>query len=153
VPDDPLRLATRDEVPLLVTLMEEMYAELGTPMDRHDAERGFAELLGDPRLGRVFLIVDGAAVAGYVVFTLGFTLQFGGRDGFIDDLFIRPAFRDRGFGAATLRAIRAEADAMRLRAVHLLVATTNPRAEALYRRAGFDVLPYRFMSLALPPSA
>ena len=131
--------------------MEEMYAELGTPMDRDDARRGFADLIADPRLGRAYLLMSGDAVAGYVVFTLGFTLQFGGRDAFIDDLYIRPAFRDRGLGAAALQRLREEAEAMDVRAIHLLVARTNPRAEALYRRSGFQELPYKFMSVALPP--
>jgi ribosomal protein S18 acetylase RimI-like enzyme len=133
--------------------MEEMYAELGTPMERNSAERGFAELIADPRLGRAYLLESDGEVAGYVVLTLGFTLQFGGRDAFIDDLFVRPAFRDRGIGNATLDSLRAEAEAMGARAVHLLVLQTNPRAEALYRRHGFSTLPYRFMSLEIARSS
>ena len=148
-----MRCATAGDLPLLVTLMEEMYAELGTPMERSSAERGFAELIADPRLGRAYLLEADSEVAGYVVLTLGFTLQFGGRDAFIDDLFIRPAFRDRGIGGATLELLRAEAQAMGARAMHLLVLHTNPRAEALYRRHGFSTLPYRFMTLELARSS
>lgn len=137
---------------MLVELMREMYAELASPMDPAAAARAFGELLDDPRLGRVFLIESGGDVAGYVAFTLGFTLQYEGRDAFIDDLYLRPAYRDRGLGGDTLAALEVEAAAMGARAIHLEVADSNPRAKALYRRHGFEPHASRLMTRRLSGS-
>ena len=46
---------------------------------------------------------------GYVVVTLGFSLESGGRDGFIDELYIAPAARGRGIGAKVLALVEREA--------------------------------------------
>jgi ribosomal protein S18 acetylase RimI-like enzyme len=46
-----------------------------------------------------------------------------------------------------------EAEAAGIRATHLLVADTNPRAESLYRRLGFTTLPYRMMVQRLTPGS
>jgi diamine N-acetyltransferase len=147
-----MRQARPGDIPLLVELMREMYAELESPMEPADAARAFGELVDDPRLGRVFLIESGGDVAGYVAFTLGFTMQYAGRDAFIDDLYIRPAFRDRGLGGETLAALAVEAAAMGARAIHLEVADSNPRAKALYLRYGFEPHASRLLTRRLPGS-
>ena len=126
--------------------MEEMYAELGSPMERRSAERAFRELLSDPRLGWVVLLDSGGRTAGYLVVTLGFSMMFGGRDAFVDDLFVRPEFRNARLGSAALTALYEQAAAEGIEAVHLLVAHSNPRAESLYRRLGFTTLPYHMMT-------
>ena len=44
-------------------------------------------MLGDPRLGRLFAIDDDGSVVGYLVLTFGFSLEFGGRNAVVDELF------------------------------------------------------------------
>jgi ribosomal protein S18 acetylase RimI-like enzyme len=133
--------------------MEEMYGELGIPVDRAVAKRAFRELLADARLGWVYLLELDGETAGYLAVTLGFSMMFGGRDAFVDDLFVRPAFRDRRLGSRALLMLHDEADAAGIEAIHLLVADTNPRAESLYRRLGFTTLPYRMMVQRLTPGS
>ncbi len=76
---------------------------------------------------------------GYLVLTIGYSLERGGRDAFIDELYVRPQWR--GLGLGTLAVATAEVAARRLgvRAVHLEVDTTNERARRLYERIGFAV--------------
>ena len=63
------RPATVRDIPALVELMREFYAEAGFQLPEENARRTFAELLGDPRLGRVWLIEVDGEPAGHVVLT------------------------------------------------------------------------------------
>lgn len=78
--------------------------------DRHDFDRKKARnamrrLLGDRRLGTVLLAFDGnnnMKPIGYLVLALGYSLEFGGRDAFIDEFFIMEEYRGKGIGKAVL---------------------------------------------------
>jgi ribosomal protein S18 acetylase RimI-like enzyme len=132
-----VRAAGAADVDLLVELMTEFYAEADFRLDAERAGAAFDELLGSPSLGRVWIAeVDGRAAA-YVVLTLGYSMEYGGRDAFVDDLFVRPAFRDRGIGRLLLAEVRRACEALGVRALHLEVGRDNDPAQALYRRIGF----------------
>ena len=143
----PVRLATSADLPLLCQLHAEFYREEGYPFDAEAAAAALAQLLGEPSLGRLWLILAGTAgtagarrppePVGYAAVTFGFSLEFQGRDAFIDDLFIRPAFRGRGLGSRVLAAIEPMCRELGVRALHLEVERENGRGQALYRRHGF----------------
>ena len=59
-----MRPATTDDTQTLVDLMAEFYAESGFVLDRRHTAAAFSALLGDPRLGRVWLIERDAASPG-----------------------------------------------------------------------------------------
>lgn len=123
-----IRLATSADVPLLVDLMHEFYAESHVPLDRHEAGASFAHLLGDRTRGAVWLLAAGQAPAGYVVLTVGFSMEYGGLDAFVDDLFVRPAFRRKGFAAQPWRRCWPNAsDAACGRSISRSGATTTRR--------------------------
>lgn len=56
----------------------------------------------------------------------------------MDGIFVDAAARGQGIGTALLQAIETEAQARGLARVRLDVIDTNPRARALYERAGFE---------------
>ena len=93
-----MRQALPGDVPLLVALMTEFYAETATPLDPRRAADAFAALLADGRLGNVWLIRTETQDVGYVVVTFCHSLEFGGKNAFVDDLFIQAAFRGAGPG-------------------------------------------------------
>ena len=106
-------------------------------------------LLAMPAQGRILLVQsrDGE-IAGYAVIAFGFSLEFGGRDAFLDELFIREACRGQGIGSAALSAVCAWARHEGLCALHLEVERDNKAAKALYTRTGFeDRSHYNLMSL------
>jgi ribosomal protein S18 acetylase RimI-like enzyme len=109
----------------------------GTPFDEHAVGRALARLVGDESLGRVWLIESGGEAAGYVVLTFGFSLEFGGRDAFIDELFVKEEFRGRGLGNEAIRFAEDVCRERGIRALHLEVDRQNTRAQSVYRRAGF----------------
>lgn len=144
-----MRPASSKDVPLLVALMTEFYAEAATPLDPARAAQAFAALLGDDRLGKVWLIQAGNEDVGYVVVTFSYSMEFGGRTAFLDDLFIRARFRGVGLGTAALTEVRSFCAGCGARALHLETGRDNAAAHALYRRAGFVITDRQLLTLAL----
>jgi ribosomal protein S18 acetylase RimI-like enzyme len=105
-----------------------------------DAERAaaLAPLL-EPgsSLGRVWLVRQGGEVVGYAALTFGYSIEFRGRDAFVDELFLVAQARGRGIGSAVLDRVKAHAAALGLVALHLEVARDNLQARRLYERWGF----------------
>ena len=106
-------------------------------------------LLADPRLGRVWLIEQAAAASGYVVVTFVYGMEYGGLMAFVDDFFIRQAFRNAGLGTVALAAVRDACAILGVRALSVEVAGDNDPALTVYRRTGFAMTDRKLMVLAL----
>jgi ribosomal protein S18 acetylase RimI-like enzyme len=107
-------------------------------------------LLGDASLGRLWLAESGGTAAGYVCVCTGFSLEFG-RDAFVDELYVREAFRGEGLGKALLETAIAAGPGLGLDAIHLLVAPDNTKARAMYERRGFTEEDRRILTLWIAP--
>jgi ribosomal protein S18 acetylase RimI-like enzyme len=144
-----MRPAAIEDVPQLVALMTEFYSEAATPLDSKRAAVAFSALLADDRLGHVWLIQAGEGDVGYVVITFSYSMEFGGRNAFLDDLFVQAPFRRAGLGTAALKELRAFCAKQGVRALHLETGRDNAAAQALYRRAGFKVTDRQLLTLVL----
>lgn len=144
-----VRPAGAADVPALVALMRDFYAEAGLALPAESAARTFEALLAEPALGGVWIAEAGGAAVGHVVLTVCFSMEYGGPRGFIDDLYVRPAARGQGAGAALLAAARAAANARGVRALHVEVGVDNDVAKRLYTRAGYADCGHRLWSLPL----
>jgi GNAT superfamily N-acetyltransferase len=144
-----LRKATPSDRDLLVELMAEFYAEAGYPLNQQRACTAFSNLLDDEHFGFVWLIHADSQDVGYVVMTLGYSMEYGGRDAFIDDLFVRSAHRGRGLGTKAITALRATCETMGVRALHLEVGRDNVAAQSIYRQAGFVDTDRQLLTLRL----
>jgi ribosomal protein S18 acetylase RimI-like enzyme len=76
-------------------------------------------------------------------------MEFGGRNAFLDDLFIESAFRGAGLGTSALNKVRAFCVENGIRALHLETGRDNAAAQALYRRAGFKVTDRQLLTLVM----
>lgn len=149
--DNP-RVAGLDDVASLVDLMADFYGESGYSLPRGIAAQAFSVLLADPRLGRVLILgVDGAPV-GYVVVTFGFSMEYGGLRGFVDDFFVKPEARDHGVGGAALQAVRDICSNLGIRALLVEISPDSHSARRLYERAGFADTGRLLFSQALAPA-
>ena len=132
-----IRAAVPEDAPQLLGLMREFYAFEHITFDESRARTALARLLDDATLGRVFLIEEDGERAGYVVVAFGYSLEFHGRDAFVDELFLRPSFRGRGLGREVLRFVEDHCRASGVTALHLEVERKNTAAQEFYRRIGF----------------
>lgn len=122
----------------VLALMREFYALEHLTYSERVARLALHELWRSPALGRVYLIHAEEELAGYVVLTFGFSLEFHGRDALVDELYLRESYRGRGWGTECLRWIEEICRADGVHAVHLEVDHINVRAKRLYHRAGYE---------------
>jgi ribosomal protein S18 acetylase RimI-like enzyme len=145
------------DVPALVDLMHDFYAESSFPLDRAWAARAFTELIHEPSYGAAWVVERNVAPIGHVVLSVRFAMEFGGLSGHIDDLFVRRQHRRRGAARAALDALIAECRRRGCRSLHVEVGPDNQAARALYQDYGLapgedQRLSLRVMLEASPPS-
>ena len=133
-----LREAISEEVDTLVDFVGRYYAFDGIPFHPFDVRRSLLQLVGDPRLGKAFILQVNGISAGYAILTIGFDHEVGGRIGTITDFYLDPAFRRRGIGTETLARLEKEAIKLGLEALELQVVNDNGPARGLYRKMGFQ---------------
>ncbi len=130
------RRATAEDVTTLVDMMREFYAEANYALDAEWATSNFITLLTDKSRGEIWIVYSDDSVAGYVVITFRLSMEFGGLDAFIDDLFIRFGFRRQGMGKAALAAAFDASNGRQVLAVHVETSAANAPAVALYGSFG-----------------
>jgi ribosomal protein S18 acetylase RimI-like enzyme len=126
-------------IPDALKYREQLYLHEDLSYEPGDAARLLAELIDNPELGVLWLIEANGRVAGYLLLTLCYSLEFQGRFGLLDEFFIDEQWRGQGIGAAALDFVQKECAARSLKALRLEVTHTNVRALELYRRHGFTV--------------
>lgn len=146
-----MKRAAPSDLEALVGMMAEFYAESDYSLNVARAREAFQALLDEPSLGEVWLIQAEGQDAGYMVLTFGYSMEYGGRDAFIDDLFVRPAYRHAGLGGALVMHARDVCAAHGVRALHLEVGRDNAGARRVYRRAGFVETDRQLLTLVLAP--
>ncbi len=112
-------------------------------------EAAVAAIAGGEPLARAWIARRSDRVVGYVVITLGYSIEYGGRDGFIDDLYVVPGQRGQGVGRAMLGFAVAQAMEPGIGTLPLEVETGNAAAHRLYRSKGFEETGRRLMRLQL----
>lgn len=95
------------------------------------------QLLQEPAFGRIWLIEMEQALAGYFVLCLGFSLEYHGHDAFVDEIYVREAYRGQGLGKRALQFLETQCRALGVQALHLEVERVNTHAQEVYRKHGF----------------
>ena len=131
------RLAIPPDVEPLLRLVEDFHVEDGYPFREEETRVNLLRLLSDPQLGRLWVIEDAGTLAGYLVLAFGFSLEFRGRDAFVDELYVVPSHRSRGLGKQALALAETACRELGVRALHLEVERDNEEALGLYRKNGF----------------
>jgi diamine N-acetyltransferase len=131
------RLAKEADSAILLRLMQAYYAFDGHGFDLEKARAALIPLLGNPDFGRAWLIFDSDTPVGYIVLCFGYSLEWLGRDAFVDEFYLREEYRGRGWGRRTLEFIEDAARETGIRALHLEVVRKNETALSIYCRMGF----------------
>ena len=132
-----LQAAKIDDLTQLIDLVAAYRHEEQEPFDRRRVAETLTRLIESDSLGRAWLIKLDEETIGYLLLCFGYSLEFLGRDAFIDELFIIPERRGQGLGKIILRQALQEATALDVKMLHLEVEHGNTPAERLYRSAGF----------------
>lgn len=132
-----LHLAGPGDFEALEPMVAAYHDEDGITSDDEHRKAALTPLLDGSPHGCVYIIGPRRAPVGYLVVTFGWSVEFGGLDGFVDELYIRPGVRGRGMASEALHALLPLLDAADVRALHLEASVERPRLERLYARAGF----------------
>lgn len=131
-----IRRATGEDIPTLVGLMAEFYAESGYSLDFTWAQESFRTLLGDEQLGAAWITREKDWPVGYVVLVTRHSMETGGPVGVVDDLYVRPGSRRQGHASLLLDALIQECGRRGAQAIEVEVGADNGAARALYEDFG-----------------
>lgn len=131
------RLATEADANALLDMMQEYYAFDGHAFDPSKARVALLTFLRNDSFGRAWLVCDQQVPVGYGVLTFGYSLEFLGRDAFLDEFYLRESHRGRGWGRRTLEFVEEEARKIEIRSIHLEVVRQNDHAREFYLRSGY----------------
>lgn len=133
-----LNLAKPDDLDRVLRLVADFHAEEGITQDTETRRAAILPLLEGSPHGAIYLVGPGRAPIGYAIVSFGWSVEFGGLDGFIDEIYIRPGVRGRGIGTEVLVSLPKALAGAGLRALHLEVDRDNEKARALYSKLNFQ---------------
>jgi GNAT superfamily N-acetyltransferase len=154
VPDGShrIRRGRPTDIDALLALNEEYCIADGHRHDAAAARAGFVPLLADDALGVVWVVdVPGEpteGLAGYVAVTWGWSIEAGGREALLDEIYVRE--RRLGLGAAMMPVIVEACRTAGARRIILETERANDRARRFYLRHGFTTDDSIWLSLDLP---
>ena len=125
------------------TMAEEFYHSDAvlhpSPAEYH--RRAFAEMMRSGQYLSGYIFTDGDNTAGFAVTNRMMQHEAGGVMVWVEDLYIRPAYRGQGLGSRFLAWLEEQlrGDAVMLR---LETEPENERAQELYYRLGYENLNY-----------
>lgn len=118
--------------------MQEFWLFENMPFSSGTAFKVWQKAFLHPDFIRGWLLEFETISVGYVVLTFGFSLEYGGIDAYIDELFVKPEFRGQGFASQALEFLNTECRKFNVQALHLEVDADNHKAKALYAKTGFE---------------
>ncbi|MBN9889080.1 GNAT family N-acetyltransferase [Salipiger abyssi] len=145
-----LHLAGSEDIDRLMPLVSAFHAEESYGTDEAHIRAALAPILDGLPHGAIWLIGPRKAPVGYILVSFGWSLEFGGLDAVLDEIFIRPAVRGRGMGGEALHQLVTGLRDAGVKAVHLEADRTDEPLQRFYGRNRFQLREgYALMSRVL----
>lgn len=131
----------------VVSMMRTFYASpaVFTNGSEEIFQRDVEECVGDSPFASGYLLQRDGEIAGYAMLAFGYSTEFGKRTVWIEDIYVKDSFRGAGIGSGFLKFVQENFPGYLLR---LEVERENIPAVHVYKKAGFEELPYVEMVLA-----
>lgn len=137
------------DIPQVCELLAILFAQEQEFQPDGTAQRTALNLLiCNPQRGRIFVMRDRATLLGMVSVQIVVSTACGGAVLLLEDLVVRPACRNLGYGSALLHHVIDFARYGGYRRITLLTDSLNTAAQRFYGRHGFtasDMKPYRML--------
>ncbi len=130
-----IRRATPGDLTAVLGMVEEYCAADGHRFDPGTAIAGVGPLLADDRYGMIWLAHDGDRPEGYAVVSWGWSIEVGGLDVVLDEIYVR--HRGNGIGGRLLETVELDCRARDVRRIFMETERPNDRARRLYERHGY----------------
>jgi len=129
------RLTDSEDIEILLNFIKNFYGLSSYPFDEDKVRESVANLINNNNLGRIWIIEYDSKAIGYIILTFGYSIEYKGRDAFIDEFYIEEEYR--GIGKETMDFIVKESLELEIKALHLEVEKDNERAKNLYLKYNF----------------
>jgi L-amino acid N-acyltransferase YncA len=132
-----LNPASEKDIPMILEMMEDFYKNESIPYDEVKSRATLRDFIMRQNAGKMWLINRNDKVVGYCCMVFSYTLEYHGPDCFIDEIYIRPEFQNKGMGKKALSLLEQYAKDRGIRAMHLFVFDENKKAFDIYAKNGF----------------
>ena len=154
-PVPTIRAAAAPDVPAILALIRDLaeFEQLGHLVRATEDDLRQA-LFGTPATAEVLIADCDGSIAGFALFFHNFSTFLGRRGLWLEDLYVRPAFRRRGCAQALLRRLAAIAGERGCGRFEWAVLDWNAEAIRFYEALGGTVLPdWRIVRVSGPALA
>ena len=139
-----IREITRNDRDIFLRLSEEFYKSDAVlhdiPAEFHEA--AFDELMRSKEYASAYMIEREGETVGYLLTAKTYSRETGGLVLWLEEMYMRPAYRSKGLGKEAFAFIEALAARENIRRLRLEVEEDNVRARSLYERLGYRSLEY-----------
>jgi GNAT superfamily N-acetyltransferase len=132
-----IRPARRSDVPIILELIRALATYERAPDEVTATENGLTEVLfGEKPAAEVLLAFENETAVGFAVFFHNFSTWLGRPGLYLEDLFVRPEDRGKGYGRALLIALAKTARERGCGRMEWAVLDWNESAIEFYRKLG-----------------
>jgi GNAT superfamily N-acetyltransferase len=132
-----IRTTTEADVPIILSLIRELAEYEREPNAVVATEAGLRDVLfGPKRSAEVLLALESGEAVGFAVYFYNFSTWLGRPGLYLEDLFVRPAVRGKGFGRALLERLAQIAQERGCGRMEWAVLDWNDPAIQFYRKLG-----------------
>jgi GNAT superfamily N-acetyltransferase len=132
------RQAEETDIGRILQMMSRFYAREHLGYEESRAREAVATLARIPEYGGIWLVDSPGGPAGYFALLIGYSLEFHGRYGLIDELYLEPEWRGQGIGTRIISFAADWCASRGFKTLQLVVGHDNPGALRLYEREGFQ---------------
>jgi GNAT superfamily N-acetyltransferase len=134
-----IRSATESDAPVILSLIRELAEYERAPDAVVATEAGLRDVLfGPKRSAEVLLALESGEAVGFAVYFYNFSTWLGRPGLYLEDLFVRPALRGKGFGRALLERLAQIAKERGCGRMEWAVLDWNDPAIQFYRKLGAE---------------
>lgn len=132
-----IHLCGPEDADALLGMIGQFHDEVGIETSADDRAASVLPILEGTPLAVAYLFGPKNAPVGYLIISFGWSLELGGMDGFLDEIWIRPNVRKRGLAQEALNGVISALSGAGLKAIHLEVNRNDGATQGLYSRLGF----------------
>ncbi len=136
-----IRTATEADVPVIASLIRELAEYERAPHEAIATEEGLRDVLfGERPAAEVLLALENEEAVGFAVYFFNFSTWLGRPGLYLEDLFVRPTLRGKGYGRALLQRLAQIAHARGCGRMEWAVLDWNEPAIGFYKKLGAQPL-------------
>lgn len=91
---------------------------------------------------QIFVVEKNGNIIGYAIYNKAFSVELSGLYGEIDEIYIKPSYRNQGIGTSFIGWIKKYSIKKNFKMLYLVTTLNNKNAQRFYRRLGFKKMPH-----------